>query len=84
MCSSPYSFQQVCDILRANFPEIRHNIPEGTPGAPLPPVYRIDNSKAERELGMSFMPLEKTMVDGVNSYLEIAGSQSASMVNGRL
>ncbi|KAH7031528.1 uncharacterized protein B0I36DRAFT_363207 [Microdochium trichocladiopsis] len=62
-----YSYQQVVDIIRREFPELQATTPEGEAGAPLPPVYRIDNSKAKKELGIKFTPLEKTIVDTVKS-----------------
>jgi nucleoside-diphosphate-sugar epimerase len=52
-----YTFQQVCDIIRKNFPQKAHLVPEGTPGAPYPDVYKLDNSKAEKELGITFRDL---------------------------
>jgi nucleoside-diphosphate-sugar epimerase len=65
--SSAYTYQQICDIIRAEFPELRESTPEGEPGAPIPPVYSVDTSKATRELGAKFRPLMETIVDMVKS-----------------
>lgn len=69
--TSPYTYQQFCDIIREKFPQLQGSTPKGTPGAPLPPVYTLDTSKAIRELGIKFTPLEDTVVDTVESLLNI-------------
>lgn len=72
--SGNYSNQQVCDVIRKNFPELKDRVPEGTPGAPLPDMYKTDNSKASRELGIKFHSLEDTIVDTVKNLLELEKS----------
>ncbi|KAK4993696.1 hypothetical protein LTR50_000307 [Elasticomyces elasticus] len=69
--SGNYSYQQVCDIIRAEVPEARERTPEGEPGKPLPPVYRVSHEKAERELGMTFRSLRETITDTARSLLEL-------------
>ncbi|GAM40632.1 cinnamoyl-CoA reductase [Talaromyces pinophilus] len=69
--TSPYTYQQFCDIIREKFPQLQGSTPNGTPGAPLPPVYTLDTSKAIRELGIRFTPLEDTVIDTVDSLLKI-------------
>ncbi|TVY69037.1 Ketoreductase [Lachnellula suecica] len=69
--SSGYSYQQVCDIIRKDFPEKKDLVPEGTPNAPLPDVYKLDNSKIKTELGMVFKPLEPIIHDMVAQFIEI-------------
>jgi nucleoside-diphosphate-sugar epimerase len=69
--SSGYSYQNVVDIIRERFPELREKTPKGNTGAPLPPVYRLDTSKAVKELGMKFRTLEETIVDTVNSFAKL-------------
>lgn len=69
--SSAYSYQQICDIIRARFPELRDQTPVGESGAPLPDVYQVDTSKAASELGATFRPLEDTIVDMVKSLQEL-------------
>jgi len=67
-----YTYQQVCDIIRTDFPEKRISTPEGTPGAPFPDnVYRVDNSKIKKELGMSFRPLQTTIHDQVAEFIAL-------------
>ncbi|KAL1644939.1 hypothetical protein SLS58_004010 [Diplodia intermedia] len=72
--SGTYSNQQVCDVIRKHFPELRNRVPEGTPGAPLADMWGVDNSKAGRELGIKFRTLEETIVDNVKNLLELEKS----------
>lgn len=73
IASSSYSYQQVCDIIREKFPQLQESTPKGTPGAPLPAVYKLDTSKATQQLGLKFRPLEETIVSTVESLLNIRG-----------
>jgi nucleoside-diphosphate-sugar epimerase len=68
-----FGFQQICDILRANFAELSGRTPLGQPGtSSLPPgAYSIDNSKIRGVLGVEFRPLEETVVDVARCMLEI-------------
>ena len=63
-----YSWQMMCDILRPNFPGIRHLVPVGNPDAGLgAEVYKVDASKAERVLDIQFHDLEQVVVDTAKS-----------------
>lgn len=67
-----YTYQDICDILR-QIPEIKDKVPEGKPGSGkdvLEGVYKVDNSKAQK-LGISFIPLEKTIKDMAHQFLKI-------------
>jgi nucleoside-diphosphate-sugar epimerase len=66
-----FSFQQMCDIIRKEFPELREKTPKGNEGAPLPDVYRYDASKAKKVLGMEFISLEQCVKDTVANLLEL-------------
>jgi len=66
-----YTYQQICDIIRKDFPEKKHLVPEGKPGAPYPDVYKVDNDKAKRELGMNFRDLQTCIHDQVAEFIEI-------------
>ena len=69
--AGPYTYQQVCDIIRKDFPEKRHLVPEGIPGAPIPDVYKVDNGKIKKELGMTFRDLQTCIHDQVKEFIEI-------------
>jgi nucleoside-diphosphate-sugar epimerase len=66
-----YSYQQVCDIIREKFPQLRGLTPEENPGTPLPSTYRLDTSKAIKQLGINFRSLEETIVGTVDSLLKV-------------
>ncbi|KAL6872189.1 NAD(P)-binding protein [Trichoderma novae-zelandiae] len=66
-----FSYQQICDILREEFPELRGRVPVGNPGEPIIGVYNVDNSKVKRELGLDFIPLRKIVVDTAQNFLDI-------------
>ncbi|OIW25842.1 NAD(P)-binding protein [Coniochaeta ligniaria NRRL 30616] len=75
---SHFDYQTAADILRENVPELKSRIPEGTPGAGLTQaVYAIDGSKAERVLGIKYMPLKDTLVD---SFAEFVGAKKSAAV----
>jgi nucleoside-diphosphate-sugar epimerase len=65
--NGPYTYQIFLDIIREKFPELRHVAVEGNPGQGLPDVYRLDNSKSIRELGLTYRSIEETVVDSVES-----------------
>lgn len=69
--SSGYTYQQVCDIIRADFPEKKDLVPEGTPNAPYPDVYKLDTSKIVKELGMEFKSLKTSIDDMVTQFIEV-------------
>lgn len=64
-----YSFQEIADILRKNFPERQSIIVKGEPGnyekANQPKQH--DGSKITRDLGLKYSSLETTVVDLANS-----------------
>ncbi|KAL7958533.1 hypothetical protein V8C34DRAFT_323939 [Trichoderma compactum] len=68
---SAYSYRQVCGIIRAKFPELRETTPMGENGAPIPPSYIVDTTKANTDLGIKYRSLEDTIVDAVNSLRKI-------------
>jgi nucleoside-diphosphate-sugar epimerase len=63
--------QQIADIIRKSFPKLRDTTPEGDPSKPLPEVFRVDNGKSIRKLGMTNSSLEWTVVDSVKRLEEI-------------
>ncbi|EHK49473.1 uncharacterized protein TrAtP1_010700 [Trichoderma atroviride] len=71
IANSAYSYQQICDIIREKFPELQDKTPKGDTGAALPPIYKVDTTKAVTELGIKFRPLQETIVDMVNSLLAL-------------
>ncbi|KAH8811221.1 hypothetical protein F5884DRAFT_831092 [Xylogone sp. PMI_703] len=63
-----YSYQQICDVLRASskIPEdVKAKIPVGTPGEgyPGPEIYEVDNSKSRKVLKLEYRSLEASLVE---------------------
>jgi len=61
--SDMFGWQEVVDILRKAFPERKGKIVEGNPGEDYKTKHRISNEQAEKVLGISFIPLEKSILD---------------------
>jgi len=66
-----YTYQQVCDIIREEVPEVKERVPVGTPGAPIGDVYKVSNEKAKKELGMSFRSLKECVTDTARSLYQL-------------
>jgi nucleoside-diphosphate-sugar epimerase len=68
-----YSFQQIVDILRKNYPERQTIIVEGEPGnyekANQPKQY--DGSKITRDLGLKYTDLESVILATINSVKDV-------------
>ncbi|KAI9820468.1 MAG: hypothetical protein M1826_000905 [Phylliscum demangeonii] len=65
-----YNAQATADILRKHYPARRAIIPEGHPGQGYRPDFRqppdkfeFDGSKAARAVGLTYIPVEQTIVD---------------------
>lgn len=67
IAASAYTYQQIVDIIRVKFPELGETTPKGETGAPIPPAYTVDTTKANTDLGVKYRSLEATVVDAVNS-----------------
>lgn len=69
-----YSNREIFEIVLKNFPELKENLPGldvkgGGYTEQGPPGY--DNSRATKELGINWIPLEKSIVDTVKSFKEV-------------
>ncbi|KAL7942846.1 hypothetical protein V8C42DRAFT_330545 [Trichoderma barbatum] len=70
ICGQHFDYQSAVDSLRETLPELKSRLPEGTPGAgKTQPLYQLDGSKAERILGIKYIPLEVTMKDSFAQFL---------------
>ena len=69
--SGNYNYEEVCDILRTGFPEIKSNIPVSQTGSSQPAVYKVSNEKAKSVLGVEFRSLESSLKDTVKSLLAL-------------
>lgn len=66
-----FSYQQVCDILRENFPEIKDKVPEGEKGQKLRDTFTLSNEKAKKVLGVQFRGIKESIVDTGKSLLQL-------------
>ncbi|KAF2135281.1 uncharacterized protein K452DRAFT_214353, partial [Aplosporella prunicola CBS 121167] len=69
--SDVYNNQAVCDAIRKAYPELNDRVPKGEPGKPVGEFWRVDHSKATRELGLQFRNLEQSIVDTVRSLIDL-------------
>jgi len=65
-----FTYQQCCDIIRAEVPEAKDKTPEGDPNAPFPAVYHVNNEKIQRDLGIHFRSLKETITDTARNLLQ--------------
>lgn len=69
-CGDSFSFQKICDILRANRPELATRVPKGDVGAEIP-MYAVNREKCTRDLGLVFKRLEEIVTDTADDFLEL-------------
>lgn len=67
------SNDQFVAIITKTFPGLKPSLPE-TDGRGPPEHFTDDSSKAERDLGIKFRPLEETVVDAVKRLLVLKES----------
>ncbi|KAG8529930.1 uncharacterized protein KY384_005411 [Bacidia gigantensis] len=71
-----FSNEEIADIIRDNFPERKEKLPaKGVKGGGYPEdgLYKYDNSRTKKVLGIEFKSLKESIVDTVKS-LEAAGA----------
>ncbi|EXJ75141.1 uncharacterized protein A1O5_01837 [Cladophialophora psammophila CBS 110553] len=73
------SNQEICDILRKEFPELDEKIPLGRPGQHALPAgsFKIDNWSSQKELGVTYRPFETTVADTARNLLEMEKALTA-------
>lgn len=67
------SSQEICDLLRGRFPELKERTPIGTPGTKSGAVgaYEISNEKAKRILGLNLRSDEDCFVELAKQLLQL-------------
>ncbi|KKY26739.1 putative nad dependent epimerase [Phaeomoniella chlamydospora] len=71
-----FSYQQICDIVRREFPDLKDKVPEGNVASGLgQDVYKVDNGKSKTILGIEYRDLETCVNDTVKSLLEVEKAQ---------
>jgi hypothetical protein len=66
-------YEQFIAIIREKFPKYKDTTVavDSFPSFPAD-TYRVDNSKSKKLLGISYLPMEETVVDSVKSIQELA------------
>ncbi|KAJ8131302.1 hypothetical protein O1611_g2328 [Lasiodiplodia mahajangana] len=71
MVSDKFSNKEIAEVIGENFPHLRDNLPSGDalkPGDyPAIGTYGFDNSRSKQVLGMTYRPLNESIVDAVKS-----------------
>ncbi|KAF5003681.1 hypothetical protein FDECE_9791 [Fusarium decemcellulare] len=71
LVGQPFNYQNAVDAIRQDFPELRSRIPKGTPGGgKTAEVYKPNGQKAERVLGIKYLPLDECLKDCFVELLE--------------
>lgn len=71
-----FDYQSAADAARQELPELKSRIPEGKVGAgKLEAVYAVNGNKAERVLGLKYIPLEQCMKD---SFVQLLQAEKAA------
>lgn len=68
--SGNFLYNDVCQILRDFLPDRKDQIPDPE-ATPRVETFKVDNTKAKKELGIDFISKEKTFQDTAASLLEI-------------
>ncbi|KAH6722461.1 hypothetical protein BKA61DRAFT_729808 [Leptodontidium sp. MPI-SDFR-AT-0119] len=73
VASGVYTYQQVCDVVREDFPKRRGLVPEARKGGETESenegeFYGVDNGKVRRELGVEFRGLRECIGDMVREF----------------
>jgi nucleoside-diphosphate-sugar epimerase len=71
--------QEICDIMRKEFPQLDQKIPLGHPGKHSLPegFFKIDNRASREVLGITYRPFAETIADTARSLLEVEKELSA-------
>ncbi|TRX92654.1 hypothetical protein FHL15_006328 [Xylaria flabelliformis] len=72
-----FANKEIVPIVRKHFPQIADKLPEDGvqggdyPGGSVDNVYKYDNSKATKVLGIDWIPFEQSIVDTIGSVLKV-------------
>ncbi|ANB14895.1 methylglyoxal reductase (NADPH-dependent) GRE2 [Sugiyamaella lignohabitans] len=74
--SGRFFFEQICQILLTEFPDLSGRVPVPTsiPDPAPEHCFRVDNSKSKQELGIEYYTLKQTVVDTAKSLLQLENS----------
>lgn len=65
-----FSYQEVCEVLREQFPELKSKVPDPAK-EPASPGCSLSNEKARKVLGIQFRTLKECITDGAKSLIQL-------------
>ena len=68
--SGNFQYRDVCEIIRKVLPEYTSKVPDPS-ATDRVETFKLDNSHAERELGIKFTPLEQSIGDTARSLAKL-------------
>lgn len=74
IAAEAWSYQSISDIIHHSpiIPDkIKNTTPLGTKGEALSPIYKMDSSKAQKDLGVTYISLKKTIEDSMLQFAEL-------------
>jgi nucleoside-diphosphate-sugar epimerase len=74
IAAQSYSNQEIADIVHESTKipsNIKDTTPDGIPGQRLEEHYQLDTTKAQKELGITYIPLKKTIEDLILQLVDI-------------
>ena len=81
--SGAFTNAEIVTSLRRQFPERAKDMPDPSTAKPVQ-HYEVDNSKSRQELGIEYVPIDKTIADTVNSLLQVeAASKKGTAYDGQ-
>lgn len=70
-----FFYQDVCEILRAEFPELKDKVPDPASQSERPETFTLSNEKARKVLGIEFRDLKECIVDTAKSLIKLEKEQ---------
>ena len=71
LSAGKFSYQMICDVMKT-LPDLKEKVPRGLPGSlAVAEGFQLDGGKAERILGVRYRRLEDTVVDTVESLMDL-------------
>ncbi|GAB7356230.1 hypothetical protein MBLNU459_g7049t1 [Dothideomycetes sp. NU459] len=79
VASGTYDTQEIADIVRELMPDHAASIPVGEPGKRIASThYSISNARAEKEIGISFSKLKRSIIPLARQLYEMQSSEKAA------
>ena len=74
--NGPFDFEELADIAESEYPDIA--IPKGTDDHPGQKTFRLDGSKAVKELGIKYLTKKQLVTDTVDQFVKLGALKPES------